>query len=873
MNASWHIVALLREMEKRGDAPALVQVRGGTTASFSHKETAQAALRLGAGLRADGVAPGMPVALVAPNGPDWVIGRLGIAAAGGVAVTPDDLSTEDELVAILADSGARRVLASPAHAETVARLFPDAVIHVLADEAAAGRPSWRALFAEHDAPPAPIDASSEAMLVYTSGTTGTPKPFALTYANIGANVTALVGTGVISARDRILVPLPLHHVYPFVVGVLTTLSVGATVVFPEAVSGAELTAAMRQARVTVIVGVPRLYAALLDGIESRAASRGRAAHWLFRRMLDLSGAVASRWDVSIGRQLFATVHRRIGPDLRLLVSGGAKLEAPLIRRLEALGWRVLSGYGLAETASIFTGNLPGRLRIGSEGQPLGEGKIRIGAPDAEGIGEIQLKGPSVFAGYRRPEANRELFTEDGWFRTGDLGRLDGDGYLYVTGRAKEVIVLGGGKNVFPEELEKHYGRSPYIREIAVLEHKGALVALVLPDLAALQAEGKTHVHQAISVALTSAAQRLPSFQRLAGFALVREPLPRTRLGKYQRFRLQSLYENARAAPERRVSTAPAELSPADRELLAAHPAGAILKLLTARYPDADVTLDASPQLDLGIDSLEWMGLAAELENRFGIRIPDADLTQVTTVRDLLRAAVKAAQRPGDKVKPEPHWVAPPGPIARFVGFLFYHVNRFVMRLLFDLRAHSVNRLPKSGPTIIVANHASDLDPLVLAAALPWEQMQRCWWGGDAVRLFGNPVSRSIARAAQVFPVDELAPGRALDLGLRILERGDTLIWFPESWRSPDGTLQEFLPGIGVLVARSGATVVPALIQGAFEAMPRDRRWPKLSPIRVHFGLPLPAASLGGIETRPHQIAAALRGAVSRLAETVQRGWA
>src|SRR5690606_29390268 len=134
----------------------------------------------------------------------------------------------------------------------------------------------------------------------------------------------------------------------------------------------------------------------------------------------------------------------------------------------------------------------------------------------------------------------------------------------------------------------------------------------------------------------------------------------------------------------------------------------------------------------------------------------------------------------------------------FVGFLFYHVNRFVMRLLFDLRAHSVNRLPKSGPTIIVANHASDLDPLVLAAALPWEQMQRCWWGGDAVRLFGNPVSRSIARAAQVFPVDELAPGRALDLGLRILERGDTLIWFPESWRSPDGALQEFLPGIGVL---------------------------------------------------------------------------
>jgi long-chain acyl-CoA synthetase len=805
-----------------------------------------------------------------------VIARLGVAAAGALAVALDDLATEDEIAATLRDSFARRVFASPAHAATVARLVPGIAIHVLADAGADGGQGWRDLTADEDAPPPTIGNDAEAMLVYTSGTTGAPKPFALTYANIAANVDALVGAGVVTPGDRVLLPLPLHHVYPLVVGVLTPLSAGAAVVFPAAVTGAEIATAMRVARATIVVGVPRLYAALLDGIETRAAARGRLAGALFRRLLRLSMA-GRRWNLRLGRLLFGAVHSRLGPSLRVLVSGGAKLEAPLIRRLEGLGWQVLSGYGLAETASIFTGNLPGKRKIGSEGLPLGQGRIRIGAPDAPdvnggGVGEIQLKGASVFAGYRREEANRDVFTEDGWFRTGDLGRLDEDGYVYITGRAKEVIVLGGGKNVFPDELEKHYGASPYIREIAVLERNGALVALILPDLAALQAEGKTRPEQAISVALTSAAQRLPSFQRLAGFALVREALPRTRLAKYQRFLLPELYEAAQAGKERRPSGAAIEPTPEDRALLARPPAAEILKLLERRYPQAGVTLDASPQLDLGIDSLEWMGLAAELESRFSLRIPDAALGQITTVRELLAAAADSSARQPQSAATEAdlRWIAPPGPGGRLLGCIVYWLNRVLLRALFGLRTQGLERIPTTGPTIIIANHVSDLDPLVLAAVLPWRQMRRSWWGGDAVRLFGSAAMRRLAHAAQIFPVDELAPARALDLGTRVLARGETLIWFPESWRSPDGTVQEFLPGIGVLVARSGATIVPAYIAGAFEAMPRDRRLPRLVPIRVRFGEALPAARFGDGAT-PQEIAAALRAAVARLADDAESG--
>ena len=183
-------------------------------------------------------------------------------------------------------------------------------------------------------------------------------------------------------------------------------------------------------------------------------------------------------------------------------AGLGRREARRTSDLEARGARfqTLSGYGLAETASAFTGNTPEARRIGSEGKPLGKGRVRIANAGLEGTGEIQLQGPAVFDGYLdNPEANRAAFTEDGWFRTGDLGRLDEDGYVYVEGRLKELIVLGGGKNVFPEELEKCYGLSPFIKEVAVLERNGGLVALVVPDTAAIRASPITSIEAVVRV--------------------------------------------------------------------------------------------------------------------------------------------------------------------------------------------------------------------------------------------------------------------------------------------------------------------------------------------------------------------------------------
>jgi long-chain acyl-CoA synthetase len=428
------------------------------------------------------------------------------------------------------------------------------------------------------------------MLSWTSGTTGSPKAFVLTHRNIATNIEALQQLGVVGSRDRALVPLPLHHAYPFVVGMLTTLTLGTTIVLPGGTTGPTLMRALREADVTTIIGVPRLYEALSTAIDGRLEGR-HLLRLAFHALLKMTAVVRQASGVHLGRLLFVPVRRAVAPSLRLLVSGGARLERETEERLEALGWMVLSGYGLAETASLFTGNRPNARRLGSAGRPLADGELRIANPDEQGIGEIELCGSAITKGYLdNPAANREAFTADGWFRTGDLGCMDRGGFLFVTGRTKEVLVLGGGKKVIPEDLERIYGNALEVSEIAVLEDKGALVALVRPDAVKLRQRGATNLRDGVRVILGEVAQHLPSYERLAGFALTDQPLPRTRLGKYRRFLLPSLYGQAAAGGERRVVHA---LTPEDTVLLRDPTAAAVWSLLQQRYPDPVLDLDLS----------------------------------------------------------------------------------------------------------------------------------------------------------------------------------------------------------------------------------------------------------------------------------------
>ena len=868
----WTPARLIAALAARGAAPAVLAIAGERATPWPAATLAREAHRLATGLIAAGMVPGEPVGVQAPNAPDWIIVRLAIAATGALPVAIDDLTETHLAEGIIARAGCRWFFASAAHAAELSA--PEGLRVVLVDRPEAPE-GWHALRAEAPGPLPDIAPEAEALVVATSGTTGAPKLFALTHAMLHANLTGVLATGLIGPGDRMMVPLPYHHVYPFLIGLMLPIAAGATIILPEGVTGPQIVQALKGGRATIMVGVPRLYVALLAGLRARVAARGQVAEMVFGALLELATSLR-KGGIDVGRRLFGSLHAQLAPDLRLMVSGGAKLEAEATWMLEALGWKVASGYGLAETASLFTGNTPDAQRVGSEGRPIAAGTdIRIDQPDALGIGEILLRGPNVFTGYRdNPEANALAFTADGWFRTGDLGRLDTDGYLHVTGRSKELIVLGGGKNVMPEEVEAAYGANPAIREVAVLERDGALVAIVLPDIAAAQATGSLRIEDVVRVALTEAAQGLPSYQRLAGFVLAREGLPRTRLGKLQRFRLPALYAELLAG---RAPAAAAPLSEEDAALVATAGAAEVWAILKARYAGKPLSPDASPALDLGIDSLEWISLALEIETRIGLRLTEDEMAGMASVRALLQRAAGAggaapppARSTAELAAEVAAGTTPPSPLLWPVRAAGWAMARAVGRSMFSLRAEGVGHLPRQGPVVIVANHVSDLDPGLLAAALPFGLWRRLWWAGAAERLFAGGAARAFARTFQVFPVEERAPAQAIAMARAVLARGEGLVWFPESWRSPDGRLQRFLPGIGlVLDGMAEATVVPAHISGAFEAMPRSARLPRRHPVHIAFGPAVRVGTIAAEAAEPRQraeaMAAALHDMVAALA--------
>ena len=601
MSGKWTIIDLLRSIARRGAHPAVVLAQETGLVVWSSAKLAREAETLARGLLQAGLQRTQRVALWAPNSPDWIVAALAIMAAGGVLVAIDDLSDAAQVAAALDASGAKLIFATAhnlAAAEELLHANGIATIQVGAPNGlGAGRVAWPApdLGASSALPEPATD--DPAMFGWTSGTTGPPRGFLLSYGNIGRNVEALCRLDIVDAHDRVLQPLPLHHAYPFVVGMLTPLAVGATIVLPAGATGPLILRALRDGDVTVIIGVPRLYDAMLAAMQARAARSGRAADALWRLLLRIAVWMQRHTGLNPGRLWFRAVRRNVAPHLRYLVSGGARLEREAEEQLEALGWTVLVGYGLAETASLFTGNPPRVRRVGSAGKPLAGGEIRIRAPDSDGIGEIELRGPTVTSGYvNDPQANQTSFTKDGWFRTGDIGFVDRDGFLYVTGRSKEILVLGSGKKLNPEELERIYRSRPEIREIAVLEQQGELVALVRPNAERVRDMGTMYPRDGIRIALAEAARGLPAYQHLSGFALTDQPLPRTRLGKYRRFLLPVLYRQALEGARR----APHPPKPGDQALLRDPTADAVWTVLRERYPGRAVDLDATLALDLNL---------------------------------------------------------------------------------------------------------------------------------------------------------------------------------------------------------------------------------------------------------------------------------
>ena len=868
------LLALLQAMEGHADRPALLAHGARDIESMDYAGLAREISRLAAGLVGSAaIEPGDRALLIGAATPAWVICALGLIRAGAVPVPVDAQISDAHLAHVVGDCGARHVFAERRFVDRLDTASDGAPSPWLLDPEPDDARGWRVLLEGEGELPDEAAADDEAVLFYTSGTTGRPKGVPLSHRNLMFQMEQIAALDMLLSDDRVLLPLPLHHVYPFVVGLLATLSSGACLVFPRSLTGPQVRRALHDSEVTAVVGIPRLYAALLAGVRRQVRTQGRVAALWLRAVLAFNLTAGTRIQRQVRRRLLRPVHRELAPALRLLASGGAALEPSLQRELEAFGWQVISGYGLTETAPLLAVKRPDEGPPGCAGRPVPGIELRIAerAQDdgetrawPEGYGEVLARGPGVFAGYLNlPDKTAEVLDRDGWFHTGDLGRIDGDGFLHLAGRVSTMIVTPGGENVQPEDVESVYEAHPLIDEVAVLQHEGRLVGIVLPDRHATGGRSAADLRSEVRRALDEAGRGLASYQRLQDFVLTRTRLERTRLGKLRRHLLSERYAAAGREADETAPESPAEtLSNEDRNLLEDPVANAAWKLLQDRFEDRHVAPESSLRFDLGIDSLDWLDLALALRDATGVELGDETIARVETVRDLLEALLEARPATEDAAslfeQPESALedrdlarLSRPGPVVAGLAGSLYATDRALVRLFLRLRVHGAGNLPgNNGPFILTPNHVSYLDPFVLAAALTPERMRDTFWAGWTGAVFDTPLKRALARFARVLPIDPAGgPRRNLAFAAAALNAGYNLVWFPEGTRSPDGTLQEFRHGIGMLLAHLEVAVVPVAIRGTHGAMPLGSRLPRPGPVSVHFGEPLTPAQLGAGDDR------------------------
>ncbi|MEW6040648.1 MAG: AMP-binding protein, partial [Elusimicrobiota bacterium] len=413
---------------KYTDRTALQLYKPAGIEKYSYRQIKESALKIAEFLKSENTGTNNFVAIILDNCPEWSMIYFGIVCAGMCAVPIDSQLTDEEKENLISDCGTKIIFTSDGLSKIV----------VLAGTKASRKSftfksilSGRITAAEGQTPE--VKPEDIASLIYTSGTTAKPKGVCLTHYNLCSNFLSIQKLGICKPEDNIISILPLYHTYSFMVTLLVPFFTGAVITYPPGLKSDDLINTLRDCKVTILVGVPQLFYLIHKAIFSKI----QAMPFFVRPFL--MPLVRSK------------VRKRLGKSLALLVSGGARLEPEVARDFVSLGFKFTEGYGLTETSPVVTFNPPGKPKFGSVGKTIPDVEIKIYNPDKSGIGEVLVNGPNVMKGYfNRPDLTAEVI-KDRWFYTGDLGYIDSDGYLYIAGRKKDVIVLSSGKNIYPEE--------------------------------------------------------------------------------------------------------------------------------------------------------------------------------------------------------------------------------------------------------------------------------------------------------------------------------------------------------------------------------------------------------------------------------------
>ena len=861
-------------------------------------------------LASRGIETGQTCVILGDNEISWCAAYLGILRIGAIAVPLDTHYSPQQIATLLKDCGSTIVFTTEKYAAEVEKalgLAGSAAELVLLRGKREGLASLEELQGESllQLTTRVVRRDSAAAILYTSGTTSDPKGVILTHGNLLAEAESVFEIVKIGENDSILGVMPLYHSLAQMANLLLPFAVGTRVIFLQEISATELLRALREYKPTVFCCVPQLFYLIHQRVLSKVAEASWLRRKIFQLLLNGNAALRKLAGVNLGTYFFSAVHEVFGGKMRYLVTGGARFDPSVGRDFYKMGFNLLEAYGLTETSGAATATTLGKGGRGTVGKPLPGVEVKIlpnGNLGGDGVadGEIAIRGPIVMQGYfNRPDATASTL-KDGWFLTGDLGHIDDEGMIRITGRKKEVIVLSSGKNIYPEEIEAQYAKSAYIKELCVIgiaapnePSAERLHAVIVPDLEVLKARKVLNMKEVIRYDVENLSVELPAHKRILSYEIQMGPLPRTTTRKLKRHEI----EKQRHSGERETARAAKIAKPVSKDAAAwaadPHVARALELLRELAHEKDAVHADANLELDLGLDSIERVEALIQMEQLFGTKIPQAVAESVYTVRqlvDAMRGQLKesTAERPSnawnkllcDLPKNETllNDLLVPHRLFEFVSFALLKILNLKLRWLLNLRVSGLENLPKDGAFLICPNHETYLDPFVLASTLPYWTYKKLVHVG-ASEYFATPLRRWAARLIHLAPVDpDTNLVKAMQAGAFGLRHGKVLVLFPDGERSIDGEIKKFKKGAAILSTHVQVPIVPVAFEGMFPVWPRNRafNWRAFLPwngtrVRIKFGPPILPPALRQAEsaqgvTEAHYTALTeeVRGAVAEM---------
>lgn len=733
------------------------------------------------------------VAIYAENSPAWVYAFYAALQNNCIAIPIDFLASAEDVAYIIDDCTPQLLFTSSGMAESLAKI----------DQKTTHKPEiivFEEIVPNENIPESkwmgPDDNETTAVIIYTSGTTGSPKGVMLSYTNIHENMASVIGCNIFIPERQVMIFLPLHHVFPLVGSMMTPIFVGCTIAMAPSMQSADLMKTFADNEVGVFLGVPRLYELMYRGIKAKIdkSSVGRALLWF----------VLKSKNRKLGKKIFKKVHQGFGGHLQYMIAGGAALNKEVGHFFYGIGFDILEGFGMTEAAPMITFPRPGRVKIGSTGEALPGLTVEIHD------GEIVAKGPSIMKGYyNRPEETAEVII-DGWLHTGDLGYLDKDGFLYITGRKKEIIVLPNGKNINPVEIEmKLDGYSKAIKEAGVFMHNEMLHAVILPDFNFLAEMGVEDINQYFRDQIISPFNaEMSSYKRILQFTLITSELPRTRLSKIQRFKLAELL-----VPKEKQNT-----SVSEPDTLEYH----AIKSFIENQVDMDILPDHHLVFDISMDSLSKISLIDYIEKSFGIKFDEEQLLKFPSIRKI--AEYIQSNKLFHQTDHESTWsgnlkdnadiILPKtsfllGPIVRSV--------RGVFRLFFRFEGKGMENIPE-GPCFFAPNHESKLDAFLVLSYLDKQTLKNTFSYAkkDHVK---SGIRKYLASRTNVIVMDLSKDLKhSIQKMAEVVKQGKKILIFPEGTRTQSGEIGKFKKTYAILSAELNIPIVPVAITGAYAAM-------------------------------------------------------